>query len=340
MEDAPKGRVVRTIDIDYGNLEHTFLFPNLFRFRRWFRGKNISALELRLEFVPGIYLLSELSFDDSDLGVFKLNYIDRLIELDKRRRTIDWAAPAAIINRRFLRPVPDAMLEYLERNSVDIDFDFEALSDSFLAYLEEQSQLTLMSNDNFGLFSSSAESEEEFRQFCMDYANAEKSERALELGAFYDRKIQQILGRLQNQALATKGPKQEVDVALVRDFEMACESLLNKAINLHVTENRPESGKESGGAQYRSTMEDQRKALEAGLERLQGEFREFSSPLIEEFASLEDEVNEKALTITTVEVPLARCTIQLLRVSRVWLPYWYSEYRMNGRDESKVFKAF
>ncbi len=195
------GDHTETIEIDFDNPEQTFLFPVLFHFERWYRRHKIGDLELRLEFFPGIYLLAELSIDDSDLGVFNLEYVDRLIELDKRRRVIDWSAPAAVISRRLLRPVPDAMLEYLLRNSVKHGFDFGALAESFLSFLKEQNKLTLLFNESFGLHSSSGDSVEEFRRVCRDYANAEKAELALDLGRVYQRKIEQIAGRLQREAI-------------------------------------------------------------------------------------------------------------------------------------------
>ena len=305
--------------------------------RSWYRRNDIELLDLRLEFTQGIYLLAELSFDDSDLGVFNIDYIDRLIELDRKSKNIDWASPAAIIDRRMLMPVPDAMLEHLKRESVEIEFDLRAVAQSFLSYLEEQSSLTLFINDSYGIRSLSGESIDEFRRLCRDYANAEKSERSLELGTVFERKIEQAVGRLQVAASPALNAKEEMAIAHADDFRLACKSLLSKAINLQFLEHGSDEV-ESPDA-YVSALTAEIETVAASLEHFVADFQAFASELLESFSEIELEISEKVENINAVASPLSKCSIKLLRVSHVWLPYWRAEYTLSGEERTLLLKA-
>ncbi len=339
-EEGPKGRAVRTIEVDFDNPEQTFLFPNIHKLRSWYRRAKTDVLDLMLEFRPGFYILSELSFDDSDLGVFKIEYIDRLIELDRRKRQIDWAAPAAVINRRSLRPLPDAILGSLAGHGKRIEYDFRAMADSFLAFLSEQSSLTILKNESFSLYSSFGESEEEFRQACHDHANAEKSETALELGAVFERKLQQAVTRLDVPSPSSKEQDEQVVRARVEDLRLACKSLIIRAINLHVLEPHLALLDRPSTESYIELLQAEAGRLAGGLEGFGEAFSQFSAELIDKFGAIEREVNAKADDIVGVDVPLARCTIQLLRVAQVWLPYWQADYRKGGRAKTSLLKGY
>lgn len=341
MLDSENGKVVRTIEVDFDSLEHTFLYPSISRLKKWLSRSEISTLELRLEYHPGIFILTELSFDDSDLGVFFIEYVDRLIELGTKERQIDWTKPAAIIDRRLLRPVPELMLDYLARNSGDLEIDFHRLAEQFLTFLSERSHLTLLSNENYRQFSAFGESDEEFKQLCFRYAGAEKSERALALEDVFKRKILQLTGRLEKEAPAGGGAREELARTGIEDLDLACKSLLTKSINLFILEQHPDFG-------WRAPdIDNYLAALTADIDRLGGrldlfkeEFAHFAKEIVEVFGDLEQEVNAKAMEINTVEVPLAKCAIQLLRVSQVWLPYWQGEFREGGESRSELIKAF
>ena len=332
------GNIVRTIDVDLDNPEQTFLFPKTYRFRRWYRGVETDSLELRLEFSQGLYVLAELSFDDSDLGVFNIDYIDRLIELDKNRKSIDWSSPAALIDRRSLLPVPDEMLDYFRREVDEIDFELSAAVDSFVSFLEEQRSLTLYINDSYGLKSLSGDSEEEFRRLCREYANPEKSERALELVAVFETKIQQAIGRLQSFSQPALDAEQEIGVAHTENFFLACESLLGKAINLLFLDQQGENEVriKADADRFTEALRRETDEIAAGLECFGEEFERFASELIEEFGALESEFEVKLGNITAIEAPLSKSTIQILRVAQVWLPYWRAEYSTKIEEYNSV----
>jgi hypothetical protein len=334
------GRIVRTIGANLDKPEEIFLFPKLFRIKSWYRRNDITTLELRLDFRQGIYILGELSFDDSDLGVFNIDYIDRLVELDRNRKSIEWSKPAALIERKELLPVPDQMIEHLERAGETFDVDYRAMVESFLAFLEEQKSLTLFTNNSYGLTSLLGESEEEFRRLCYSYANAEKSERALELAGVYERKIEQAVRSVKSVDPPALDAKEEIALARVESFRLACKSLLNKAINLHFLEQPEYRG---GGVQVKSYVDPLRAEAEAvatGLESRVDEYMRFASELIKEMEDLEQEFVARAETITSVEAPMSRYSIQVLRVARAWLPYWRAEYRLSGQDRTILIRAY
>ncbi len=334
------GRIVRTIDADLDHPEETFLFPKLFRIKSWYRRNEISLLELRLEFHPGIYVLGELSLDDSDLGIFNIDYIDRLIELDRKRKSIDWSKPVALIERRSLLPVPDEMVEHLVRESERFDVDYHSTAQSFLDFLEEQKSLTLFTNDSYGITSLLGESEDEFRKLCYSYANAEKSERALELGMVFERKIEQSsrsLGRVDPPAL---DDREEIALARVEDFRLACKSMLNKAINLQFLEQQEYQVEGSHVENYINMLRAEAESIVSGLEFRREDFSSFADELLEKFEDLESEFVVKAENITAVEAPLSKFSIQILRVARVWLPYWGAEYSLGEEERSLLIKAY
>jgi hypothetical protein len=334
------GKIIRTIGANLDKPEETFLFPKLFRIKSWYRRNDIPFLELRLDFHQGIYILGELSFDDSDLGVFNIDYIDRLIELNRNRKSIDWSKPAELIERRALLPVPDGMIEHLERAGETYDVDYRAVVQSFLDFLEERKSLTLFTNDSYGLTSLLGEPEEEFRRLCYSYANAEKSERALELAMVYERKIEQAVLGLKSVDPPALDAKEEIALTRVEDFRLACKSLLNKAINLQFLEQQEYRGAEKHVQSYVDLLHKEAEALGADLESRNEEFRSFSAELIHELEDLEQEFVVRAESITAVEAPISRFSIQVLRVARVWLPYWSAEYRMGGQDRNLLIKAY
>ncbi|HUX08908.1 MAG TPA: hypothetical protein VMX35_16535 [Acidobacteriota bacterium] len=334
------GRIVRTIDADLDHPEETFLFPKLFRIKSWYMRNEITSLELRLEFHHGVYVLGELSFDDSDFGVFNIDYIDRLIELDRKRRSIDWSRPVALIARRSLMPVPDEMVEHLVRESENISVDYHSVAQSFLDFLEEQKSLTLFTNNSYGITSLLGESEDEFRKLCYSYANAEKSERALELGMVFERKIDQIARSYERVDPPAMDAREEIALAWVEDFRLACKSLLNKAINLQILEQQEYQVEGSHVDTYIDTLKADAESIVSGLESRREDFISFANGLIEEFKNLESEFVTKAESINSVEAPLSKFSIQILRVARVWLPYWGAEYSLGDEERSLLIKAY
>ena len=236
-----------------------------------------------------------------------------------------------------LMPVPDSMIEHLERESIHIEFDLHAVAQSFLVYLEEQSSLNLFINDSYGIRSLSGESIDEFRRLCHDYANAEKSERSLELGAVFERKIEQAVGRLQVAAQPALNAKEEMAIAHVDDFRLACKSALSKAINLQFLEHGGEEIQSPDA--YANALTVEMDAMAGSLEHFISDFQAFAAELLESFSEIEREISEKVENIHAVAAPLSKCTIRLLRVSHVWLPYWRAEYTLSGEERTLLLKA-
>jgi hypothetical protein len=336
-----QGKNVRSIEIDLDNPEQTYLFPSTSNLKRWYNNTKISSLELRLDYLPGIFILTELSVDDSDLGIFNIEYVDRLIELDRKEKHIDWSKPAAVIDRRTLRPVPEQMQEYLKRNSGNLEFDFGHLANSFLAFLSERNQLTLLSNDHYKQVSAFGESEEDFRELCLEHAGTEKSEQAVKLGEFFERLILQNISRLRQENPDDGGRRAELISTGIEDFHLASKSLLAKAINLQLLDYQADqAGLPKDPEAYVSILKAESDRLAGGLEVFKEEYKQLSKQITESFGNLEREVISKASAITTIVVPLAKSSIQLLRISRVWLPYWQAEYREGDTSKNRMIKAF
>lgn len=327
------------MEIDFSNPEQSFATPHLARLRTWLRRARYDAVKVVLKFKPGIFLFSELTWDDRDTGVYNSRYISKLSILDSDHN-IDWAKATAVVDRKELRPVPDTMTAYLEKQCNVADLDFLALTESFLRFISEQSSLQILVNENYGIYSSIGESVEEFSKVCLDIASLQKSEKALSLAAIVDREMRQNIDGMFHALDRELENKRDVVRSRIEDFELACKRLLNKAISLHVLDVHHGENGSSRATDYNDALIAESNTILETLDSFQDEFRKSSDDLIVRFGEIESIANGEALDINIIEIPPSSCSLQLIRVSEVWLPFWSVRYSADGTEKEKSIKAF
>ena len=327
------------VEIDLENPDQSYIFPKLKRLNTWLSRKSFDSLEATLKFLPGIYILSELTHDDTDLGIYKARYIDNLVQLEDERK-VDWASSSGLLDRRVLRPLPEAMNDYLSGQHSTTDFDFQLLVNSYLMFVTDHQNLKTLSNDSFHIHSRFGQSEDEFREVCFNHAFLEKSERALKLAEVMDRELQQNRTSIFNELSAKQIQSEEETFALAENYELMCKSLLNKAISWHNLGNYQKSGPGKAPQRYEAVLLEEMKRLSQECDQFKSEFIKFGERLIEKFTEIEYEANYRASNITTVQVPPSNCSLRLLRVCKVWLPFWNINYSSEGREKTRMIRAY
>lgn len=327
------------MEIDLENPDQNYIFPKLKRLNNWLKRKSCDTVETMLKFMPGIYILSELTHDDTDLGIYKARYIDNLVQLSEDRN-IDWASSSGLLDRRVLRPLPMEMDSYLQGQHSNTDFDFKLLLNSYFMFVTDQQNLKTLSNDSFHLYSRFGQSEDEFKEICFNQAFLEKSEKALKLAEIVDREMQQNKSNLLKELVSKQVNSEEEITSQADNYESLCKSLLNKAISLHNLEAYQKTQQLKNPQSYEDSLRAELDKLSRECEVFKTEFMKFGERLIGHFSEIEYEANYKANNISTVQVPPSNCSLRLLRVVQVWLPHWNIRYSLDGREENKMIKAY
>lgn len=331
-------KISQSVEIDFNNPEQSFLYPRLLRLINWLKKTKFKNVKVILTFVPGIYLFSELTHDARNLGVFNLKYVDSLVELHRDEK-VNWSKRAAVIDKLWLRPVPDEQIDYFHQQSDYDEFEFKYIADSFLQYVSEQSSLKILINESYGLISSIGESEEEFKRTCNEYALLEKAEEALELERSFYRDIVQATEGMRHAVKLASKSQQELLISQIENFEAGCKLLLNKAINLLGVDQQNDETISSYG-NYSDTLTAEADRISSSVEIKKNEFDRFTLNLTEAFSEVEKDAAARAMSIRSVEVPPSMCTLELLRVTKVWLPYWKTRYTVAEEIKEELVRAY
>lgn len=318
--------------------EERFMNPKMTRLRSWLVRSQFDESEVKLIFRPGIFIFSEVNFDDRDTGVYESRYVTTLLPLPADKAP-DWTSPSVSVDRSMLRPLSGNDQDMMHHHFGSSHLVFESLLQSYVNFLNERSKFQLFHNEAYDVYSSFGESFEEFREVCIDYALLEKSERALKLSTQVDLELQHQVSDISH-ALVGQG-ENESDEALekVEAFKSACRQLLNKAVSLHVLDVNVSDEASIRWTNYTDTLRQEADTICSRLDKHSTEFQKFSDTLIERFSEIEKETNQKAIDIETLEVPLSRTSMRILRVEKVWLPYWNIRSEKDSKFRERVFKA-
>lgn len=323
---------------DVEDPEERFVFPKLTTLKSWLARIPYDEAEVSLSFGPGIFIFSELTCENRDTGLFDSQYIKTLLPLVDERAPA-WSAPSIVVTREELRPVPEAFRVLLENQSNRKTLAFPLLVESYINHVNEGSALQLLFNKSYEVYSPIGQSFEEFREQCIAYALEEKSEEALQLSEVFDREIQQLEMSLQHEAMSRKEEQDEEIIEQISAVKLACKRLLNKAISLHVLDVNISDEASNRWSNYGDTLREEAESLASDLDKYTSELARFAENLIERFSEIEKELNSKALDIETLEVPVSSCTMRILRVEKVWLPFWNIYYSNKGTFNNKTFTA-
>lgn len=234
------------------------------------------------------------SYFDADKAVY-VDYDDRDFATDAPDGTVYLTPEADIEKSTYWRDAENAVEEFLYRGR----------------------KITIYKNPGLKLYSRAGETEEAFLERCDTAAQERADEETAKLRDKYERRFKTL--RDQAQAAERRAEEIEVDLQGARQQEIidGASSVINVLLGRRSTRSV------TGSARSRNARRSKEARLETTLGKASDKYAELSeleAELVEELEEINDEWEERAGEIESVEIGLEKSDIRVIQTALLWIP--------------------
>lgn len=274
---------------------------------------------------PAVAATVRLRFDDATAGVNHVEEWEAILPLDEDASPE--SAVAVDFDARDFRPTEPAGAVYrLPRGAVDTAGFFKEIERGLKASLLHSRTIEIYANRELRLYGRAGESEEAFRERCLEVARAEADREAAKLRSVFESKMDRVRTAIE---------RAEERVAQVREDERTRKShevvagvgdllgafLGGKASAGAIAKRLGRSATGVSSRRGQTSRTRQRlEGVESDLERRTEELQEIEADLQDDLADLVEEWEEKAAAIEPLTLSLEQDDITVQDIKFAWIP--------------------
>ncbi len=293
-----------------------------------------------------------LSYLPAVLGMGRLHFVDRRLNLDERqdfallaqppRETgrLAWEEALSLDlsqNELVNRPEPDANFEQLPE-SINEPREFNVLKQDLTDHLYRNCSLKLLYNSVLKSYSKPGENERDFQMRLSQLARERRDEEVDELNKRYEKRLQSLEDRLRRtQAILSR---READAeARKREVMVSVgESVLGMFLGRRSTRSAS-----TAMSKYRQSTSAKMSAKEAeeNAKALQGEIDQLEQELKQESDAISSRWEEALKRLEEIQVRPSRSDVEVDIFALAWAPHWQIIYRdPKGNSRIELLQAY